>query len=197
MNRNLALLAAFCAVLVPSGLQAQRGMRVAPRDLTQITQDAKVILRGRVVGVAVQQDATLHNMYTVVVTLKVDEALKGQPGTSFTFSQFIWDLRDRQDAAGYRKGQELLLFMNAPNAQGLSSPTGMSQGRFDLQRKPDGSVVAMNGTGNAHLFRGTAERINAKALTPRAAALVTSAPPGPVPLKELQQIISALLEVKQ
>ena len=63
----------------------------------------------------------LQNLTTVVVTIRVLETLKGTPAPTLIFRQFIWDIRDKYDLAGYRKGQDLLLLLNADSAYGLTA----------------------------------------------------------------------------
>ena len=63
----------------------------------------------------------LTALNTVVVKLQVRETLKGQAGSTYTFRQYVWDIRDLKYAGGYQKGQDLLLMMIAPSEYGLSS----------------------------------------------------------------------------
>lgn len=94
-------------------------------------------MRGHVVSARVEPHPEFQNLRTVVVTFQVEEVLKGQADETVTFRQFIWDIRDRYNAAGYRKGQYLLLLMTKPSPYGLSSPVGL-----DLRSLPnhDGSA---------------------------------------------------------
>ncbi len=77
------------------------------------------------------------------------------------------------DVAGYRKGQELLLLMNGSSRYGLTSPVGLEQGRFRIQRDRSGREVATNGAGNLRLFErlrdaaGQARRAHGTAVEPR------------------------------
>ena len=121
---RLLLALAACLVLATPGA-AQRGALVRPATLQQLVSQSAVILRGHVVSAQVEPHPDLQKLMTVVVTMKVQETLKGQVGRTFSFRQFIWDFRDIHEAAGYRKGQELLLLMNPPTRYGLSSPVGL------------------------------------------------------------------------
>ena len=103
------------------------------------------IIRGTVTDARVEKHPELDNLHTIVITLRVRETLKGAARETYTFRQYIWDLRDRSDVAGYRKGQELLLLMNGSSRYGLTSPVGLEQGRFRIQRDRSGREVAMNG----------------------------------------------------
>jgi hypothetical protein len=129
-----------------------------------------------------------------VVTLRVAETLKGDVEPTFTFRQFIWDIRDRYDAAGYRKGQHLLLLMNPPTRYGLTSPAGLEHGRFRISRDAAGHESAVNGRGNAGLFRGLAAQLDRKRvnLGPRAAAMIRQNQAGPIALDDLRELTRQL-----
>ncbi len=146
---------ALLLLFVPACLDAgQRGALTASRNLADLVGEAGVILRGRIVSTRVEPHPQFSALWTVVVTIQVDDAIKGQLGTSYSFRQFIWDPRDRQDAAGYQKGQNLLLLLTNPNSNGLSSPVGLEQGRFQLSTDAAGNAYATNGRNNAGLLNG-------------------------------------------
>jgi hypothetical protein len=171
---------------------AQRGALTLPRNLDQLTDRASDIVRGTVISAHVEKHPELANLDTVVVTLRLSDTLKGTARETFTFRQFIWDVRDRQDAAGYRKGQELLLLMIAPSRYGLSSPAGLEQGRFRIERDRKGRETAVNGTGNFKLFDGLdANKTAAAPLTAGQASLVAKHRKGPVDAAELSAMIRA------
>lgn len=188
-KRTLLVLAACIAAAPAFG---QRGAMTVPRNLDQLTDRASDIVRGSVISARVEKHPVLSNLDTVVVTLRVRDTLKGQAAGTFTFRQYIWDVRDRYDAAGYRKGQDFLLLMIAPSEYGLSSPAGMEQGRFRIERDRAGREVAVNGADNFRLFDGLAAA-NEKgvALTPRQTSLAAKHRKGPVELAELEAMIRA------
>ena len=187
-------LAAALALLLAVPLGAQRGAIVVPQDLGELVNEAAVIVRGQVASARVEPHPDLQGLYTVVVTLRVEESLKGDAGPTFTFRQFLWDVRDRYNAAGYAKGQHLLLLMIKPNAYGLSSPAGLDQGRFRILRDAAGKLRAVNGHGNAALFGELAARLKSKGveLPPRLAGMLAEPAPGPVPLDDLRELIRRL-----
>jgi hypothetical protein len=172
---------------------AQQGAMTVPRDLGQLTHRATDIVRGTVVSARVEKHPQLSNLDTVVVTLRVRDALKGSASGTYTFRQYLWDVRDRYDAAGYRKGQDVLLLMIAPSAYGLSSPAGMQQGRFRIERDRAGREMAVNGMNNARLFDGLAQTAGKQgvALTAQQASLAAKHRQGPVELAELETMIRA------
>ena len=191
VNANAQSLLLLCFLLfLTSSAPAQRGALTAPRNIAQLSAQAATIIRGRLISAIVQPDPHLKNLTTLVVSLRVEEVLKGNAGDVFTFRQFVWDIRDGYDAAGYRKGQELLLLMNSPSRYGLSSPAGMDQGRFRIVRTAAG-MDAMNERGNAGLFHGVSELATRKKvqLSPRALTLARTHHGGPVPLDQLEEVI--------
>lgn len=191
----LTVLGLTLLVSVPA--LAQRGAITVPRNLNQLTDRSATIVRGHVISARVEKHPDFQNLRTVVVTLRVTETLKGPPGDTFTFRQYIWDMRDRAEAAGYRKGQELLLLMVAPSEAGLSSPAGLDQGRFRILRDKTGTELAVNGHGNLGLFRGMNREALAKkgiALSAKSSSLVEKHRTGPVAVSELTGLIRELTQ---
>jgi len=191
------LLACFCLITATAS-HAQRGAITVPRGLDELTGRAENILRGHIVEAHVEPDPKLKNLMTVVVKMKVDKTLKGKAVSDHTFRQFIWDIRDQYDAARYQKGQELLLLLNPVSENGLTSPTGMDQGRFRILRTADGKATAVNGTHNVGLFDGVAQRTAKRGVrfSAKSAALLERTAGGPVPLDQLEEVISTIASTK-
>lgn len=192
MCRNLQrcfLLLLACVVAAP--VWAQHGALTVPRNLDQLTDRAADIVRGTVISARVEKHPEFTNLDTVVVTLRVRETLKGAAQGTYTFRQYIWDIRDTHDAAGYRKGRDMLLLMIAPSQYGLSSPAGMDQGRFRIARDRAGREIAVNGTGNMRLFDGLRAAADKEgiALSSSQMSLVAKPRKGPVELRELTALI--------
>lgn len=187
--RPFLLLLAAMVLAVPAW--AQQSALTVPQNLEQLTDRSAVIVRGNVIGVRMEKHPELSNLDTVVVTLRVSETLKGQAGNTFTFRQYVWDLRDRMNAVGYEKNQELLLMMIAPSRYGLSSPAGMEQGRFRIQRDRLGRELAVNSQNNLRLFDGVGAQMAKEGITPSPAAssLLAKHRRGPVELRELTTLI--------
>lgn len=148
--RAACVLATFVAAVPAHG---QQHALTVPRDIRQLTERAAHIVRGHVSGVRMERDPAL-GVATLVVTLHVRETFKGAHQEVFSFRQYLWDVRDRVDHAGYRKGDQLLLLLIAPSQYGLSSPVGMEQGRFRIVRDERGQELAVNGHGNSRLLDG-------------------------------------------
>jgi len=125
---------------------------VVPRTLLELSRSAGTIVRGQVVSTRVEPHPDYRNIPTLLITLKVEEVLKGKAGQTFTFRQAILDIRDRYDHNGYKKGQHVLLLLARPSRYGFSSPMGLEQGRFRLVRSASGRLEAVNGFANRALF---------------------------------------------
>jgi hypothetical protein len=184
-------LVALAACLAAAPAPAQRGAITAPRNIEQMVAGSSQILRGTVVSARVEKHPQLTHLDTIVVTLRVLDPIKGAVGPTYTFRQYIWDVRDRADAAGYYKGQEFILLMNAPSRYGLTSPVGMEQGRFRVTHDAAGKAVATNGRGNVQLMRGVSDKLarTGTAVSPAAASLVQKHQRGPIAADELVRLI--------
>ena len=169
--------------------QAQRGALTAHRNLAQLTQQAETIVEGTVISAKAEPHPSFNALQTVVVTLRISRTLKGQATGALTFRQFIWDMRDRYTLAGYRRGQGLLLFLNKPNENGLTSPAGMEQGRFRLLPAAAGRPMAINGNGNAALLQGVPQKLSKVRLSSQTAALLAKHQAGPIALDQLEELI--------
>ena len=191
------MLAVMIACTAPAW--AQSSALTIPRNLGQLTARSADIVRGTVISAHVEKHPEFSGLNTVVVQLQVKETLKGQASGVFTFRQYIWGIRGSKDAAGYQKGQDLLLMMIEPSRYGLSSPAGLEQGRFVISRDKNGREVAVNGRGNMKLFDGVSAQAVAKGipLSLKAASLVQKHVGGPVELRDLTDLIRELAQAGQ
>jgi len=195
-SRWLAFLALLLvAISLTSYCAAQRGAITAPRNLVELTDGAELIVHGFVIATRSEPHPQLPGLNTVVVTLTVRETLKGRAPALYSFRQFIWDVRDRFDTAGYRKGQELLLMMTKPSAVGLSAPVGLEQGRFRIVRDSAGNRMAFNGHANAGLFTGMKAQVQARKLS-AAASNMARENRSAIRSDELVQFVRELVEKK-
>lgn len=196
LHRSLLLAAALAATMSAS---AQQGALTVQRNLDQLTDRAALILRGKIVSARVEKHPDLAGLDTVVVTLQVRETLKGAPRKTHTFRQYLWDIRDRLNANGYFKGQDVLLFLIEPSAWGLSSPAGLEQGRFRIERDAAGHEVAVNGHGNFRLFAGLAAEAAKEGtiLSPASLRVVDAPPTGPVAVGDLTRLVRELAAVER
>jgi hypothetical protein len=151
----------FLLSLAPFG-QAQRGALVKPRNLDELTSKAERIVHAHVLSAKVEPHPQYRNLSTIVVTMRVEDTLKGQAAQNLTFREFIWDFRDKHDAASYRKGQEIVLFLNKPTTDGLTSTSGVQQGRFAVEHERSGQAFVRANSANHVLLAGVDKRFVAK-----------------------------------
>ena len=145
----------FCVVLLFAFVlpaTAQRGAVTRQQTLSEMVGEASTIVEGRILDAHVEPHPQFSNLTTLVVRMQVEKTLKGSPGKIFTFRQYIWDVRDRYDNAGYHSGGEELLLMGRESQYGLSAPVGLEQGRFKIVRDAKGNKTAVNGRNNVGLF---------------------------------------------
>ena len=189
------LLAGFLALALTIPLGAQGRALTIPLSLDQLADLSATIVLGHVVGAKFEAHPDFPNVKTLLVTLRVQETFKGQPRKVFTFRQYVWDIRDRFGPTGYRKGQHMLLLMHAPSRSGLSSPVGLSQGRFRVLRDQQGNEYAINGHANVGLFRNMVPRLEKAGvhLSPEIEQFVKEHRSGAVQLKKLRDLIRAVL----
>ncbi len=158
-TRSRAWAALACALLLAPAAARATTMR---RNVTlvDLLGESEVILRGRVKSVTDGIDA--RGVPYTEVTLQVSEALKGKPGTEFTFRQFgLLAPRRLPDGrvnlmvtpaawATYRKGEESIFFLRRPASRtGLRTTAGLAQGQFRVS-----AGAAANAVDNAGLFDG-------------------------------------------
>lgn len=184
------------AVLLVAGgpLAAQRGHLTVSRNLDFLVSQAATIVEGSVIGWSVAKHERFTNLDILSVTIRVKDVLKGEAGETLTFRQHIADIRDRWNGAGYRKGQKVLLLINKVNRYGLTSTSGVQQGRFRIQRDAQQREFAVNGQANAGLFEGMEQSLKDKGITfsPELSQRVNESRAGPVPLDELRSLIRTL-----
>jgi hypothetical protein len=194
----LPLLAALgCSPGPPA--RAQMTPLTTPMNLPSMVDDSENVVRARVTAVRVEPHPQFQNLNTVVVTLEVIEALKGSPGKQLVFRQYNPDATETQSTLGYRVGEEIVLLLRKPSAEGLTSPVGFDQGRFLVQRDAAGNLTVRNSMDNAGLFDGVdAASPGLKArLSPALRNLVDTHLGGPIPYDQFKSIVSAEIAARQ
>lgn len=181
-------------LLLAPGTHSQSNASVAQANLNYLVENARTIVRGNVVSVALEPHPQFANLKTVVVTIAVAKTFKGQPGSTLTFRQYVWDTKEYPNAGGYHKSEELLLFLNPESVYGLTSPVGMEQGHFTVVHDSKGNRYALNGRGNVGLFSDVLSKSAARGVTFSAEAKVMlSKAGGQVALGTLEETIQALV----
>ena len=157
MSRRLLVVALFVTWLFAGSLQAQRGAIVRPTPLNELSERADRIVHVHVISARIEPLEKYQHFSSVVVTVSVEDTLKGPAAKQITFRQLIWDARDRYDLAGYRKGREFLMFLLNPNADGLSGTVGLDQGRMEVMHEASGETVVHPKLPSRMLLRGAQE----------------------------------------
>jgi hypothetical protein len=187
----------FCAgsLLLASSASAQSNAITLPRNLAELVSESHVVVQGWVTGVTLEPHDQLKNLMTVVVTLQVEETLKGENLKTLTFRQAVIDKRDQQQYLGYRTGQHLLLVLMKPSKYGLTSPAGMEQGRFRIEPAGAGKLSATNGFSNAGLFHELDTQLHARGIrvVPEVRDMIAKPGANPVPLDHLKSLIRAVV----
>ena len=194
-------------LLVAISSLAQRGAVVHPTDLADLTNRAQTIIRARVVSARLEPHPQFKDLQTVVLTLAVKEAYKGNPSSTMTIRQFVWDIRDKMDSMGYRKGQEYTLFLNPTTMYGLTSTTGLDQGRFRISADSAGNEVVVNNVGNYGLlgesnsveWAGKPSVGSVQSTTPQPPSTsggVSSLPTGTIPVTHFVKAIKSYVSSK-
>jgi hypothetical protein len=188
------LIALTIARLCGSPAFAQRGAHAAQAGLDTLVHRSATIVRGSVTSAVVEPHPQFPNIETVVVTVAVVKVLKGSAPATYTFRQVLLDPRDTADGGGYRKAGQLLLLLNPVSAYGLTSPVGMEQGRFRIQRDAKGKAFAVNGRGNVGLFHEVGERVSDRGIAfSRQAQEMMRKTSGQASLDSLEDAISTLV----
>jgi hypothetical protein len=136
MFRQLA--AAFIAALALA--TTARAASVLPLYLDEIVTHAAVAFQGTCLENTVERDAATGYVVTYT-TFAVSEVLKGPVGATYRIKQVGGDLNDGrpvftiQGVPRFAPGQEYVLFLAGVSSLGFSSPVGLWQGRFGIQRR--------------------------------------------------------------
>jgi hypothetical protein len=195
--RALGILALYiCALLSGLPSSAQSNAITLPRNLGELVLESETVVQGWVTSVTLEPHKQLRNLMTVVVTISVEDTLKGNTAESYTFRQAVIDRKDLREKFGYRPGQHVLMILYKTSQFGLASPAGMEQGRFRVESASNGKLLATNGFGNGGLFRGLDSQLKTKGvqLEPEIQAMVSKPVTGPIPLEHLKSLIRTLTE---
>jgi len=134
--------------------------QVRPLNLEQISARAATIFTGVCTQVRVERDPNAG--WVSVATFEVSRSAKGRVGKKVTIrlpgGQRDLEPRSTEIAGmpGFRRGDEVVLFLYGTSAIGLTSPVGLGQGHFDVVRDKQGKKLAINAFGNERLLDGVA-----------------------------------------
>ncbi len=199
--------AVAAAVLLPAMLgcsaastpRAQVSPLTTSLNLARMVDESENIVLARVTRVTAEPHPQFQNLNTVVVAMDVIEPLKGSPGRELVFRQYVADIFDAKSTQGYRIGEEIVLFLRRPSAEGLTSPVGFEQGRFLAGRDAAGNRTVRNSMDNAALF----DDINAASpglqarLSPALQRLVAEHRTGPIAYDQFKSVVGGLIAARQ
>lgn len=143
-------------------------------DLGGLVGNADKVFRGTVVS---KEPGTVSagggELSTVVYTLRVEDAIKGDfgsgRGSDLVVLQMIGSLKAGNDTGPYQRlsgidmnpdlnvGGDYVLFTTAPSSVGLSTTVGLNQGLFRVFANAQGREMTANGLDNNGLFDGAVE----------------------------------------
>jgi hypothetical protein len=195
-SRSIRIGLVLVSLLVTSAY-AQSNAITLPRNLADLVTESPTVVQGWITRVTLEPHDRLKNLLTVVVTVQLEDSLKGKATGTYTFRQAVIDARDQERRLGYRAGQHVLLLLIRPSEYGLASPAGMEQGRFRIEPGPDGKLTAVNGFGNVGLFRELPVGLQQNpALSVEARRMIAQPSPGPVGLDQLKAVIRTIASMK-
>lgn len=138
--------------------------RQRPVPLAERTARAERIIVGRVTQVQVGHHPRYPRVPVTRVTVRVRQTWKGEPVETLTFLQYGDASADGPrlpenpgrvrivrfpELPTYREGEEVLLFLRRPSAEGLTSPVGGHSGKIAVRRDP---TTGASGVGEAALL---------------------------------------------
>lgn len=171
MRRNRRMLGLAAAAVMGLASFAASAAMVKQMGLSELVGNADKVFRGTVMskepGVVSAGGGELD---TVVYTLRVDDALKGDFGSGKAAQivelTMLGSMKAEADTGGAQRlftlnvnpdlqvGSDYVLFTTAPSAVGLSTTVGLDQGLFRVFATETGSEMTANGLGNRGTFGG-------------------------------------------
>ena len=124
---------------------------VIPPNFDELMNRAQVIFEGEVTGLQSQWigEGGQHRIVTYV-TFKVDDALKGDPGTTYSMRMLGGTVGDRtmavSDAPKFKVGDHDILFVENNGSQFIPL-VGIQHGRFQVQKDATGRSTLLTGDG--------------------------------------------------
>ena len=148
-----------CLLLAISCSAVAQASKVRPVNLEQMAQRADRIFSGRCIQAKTQHDEALGRDVSVVV-FEVQRAVKGQIGSTISVRMLAG--AHSTGTAGFADGEEVVVFLYGDSSLGLTSPVGLGQGKFKIQRDKLGQRLAVPQWGTDQLFRGLSDSARAR-----------------------------------
>lgn len=183
-----ALAHLFAAFLLWTSLAGTAGAAtVRPMGLEEVVDSSTTAFQGTCIENRTERDAQT-NLIVTYTTFAVDDVLKGTVPATHTIKQIGGTLAGEgmalrvEGVPTFVVGQSYVVFLAGVSSAGFSSPIGLGQGQFAVQRDAAGSSVTVGGA--------------ARDGTARASTLLApgfSLPAGRVGLDEFKQAVRARL----
>ena len=196
MNNPRPVKIPMLLILLLCSLQAA-ATSVLPVSLQRMATTAAIIFHGTAISNEVKLDQTSGRVATYT-TFKVNEVIKGDPGTTHTIKQIGGQLPGsnvRQLIHGvpqFAINQEYVIFLPEASSMGFASPIGLSQGKFDI-RKLNGETMVSSGRAPVAMTKAAPQQ----ALTNVPSAIEASqlpAQPAGVRLADFLQTVRGMLK---
>lgn len=126
---------------------------VIPPKFDELVSRAEIIFEGEVTGLQSQWigEGAQHRIVTFV-TFKVDDALKGAPGNTYSMRMLGGTVDGRTmevtDAPKFKVGDRNVLFVENNGSQFIPL-VGIQHGRFRVQKDPTGRDILVTGEGQS------------------------------------------------
>ena len=136
-------------------------MVIVPADFAEMVAGSQTVVHGRVVDVRSQMVGDRRTIESVV-TVAVQETIKGEPGASVVMrvpgGQIGRYRRFTVGAPSFTPGDEVVLFLSG-RPPAMPMPFGMSQGVYRVSRSADGrQIVAAPAAAEGRIVRGDPAR---------------------------------------
>jgi hypothetical protein len=207
MLRKLVRTASLLLFSVIVMSDAAFATKLRHRNLKGLVEVAQRVFSGKCVSVSegVRDLVNGGKLYYTEYTFEVEENLKGDVGSAVTFRQFGWaNPRQVDDSRAifpgmlampnYREGENYLLFLIGDSRFGLTSPAGLTQGAFLVEKDPDGLALAANAILNRGLFRDIdSVEMDQLGMTSAEKQLCTFEK-GPLPIREFKSVVKKFID---
>lgn len=121
----------FCA--------GQASFAQSPLALRQVIAASGFIFSGQVINVRSEREAATGFIVTHT-TVAVQDAVRGANAKHFTFTQYGGSYQGLNvfvaDMSYFAAGEEVVAFLYPTSTLGLTSPVGVTEGKFTIQRDP-------------------------------------------------------------
>lgn len=148
-------------VVLTIGVSRSSATVIVPADFSEMVAASQLVVHGRVVDVRSQMVGDRRTIESVV-TVSVDEAIKGAPGSTVVVrvpgGQVGRYQRFMVGAPSFRPGEEIVLFLTG-RPPAIPMPFGLSQGVYRVSRGADGrALVASPVLAEGRIVRGDPAR---------------------------------------